>query len=593
MWTVFGVVLLLELFLIFSTARLRQYLTKKFFRFVIGAGKVSVFLIRWGFILLFAAILLGGLYFKAPWKILVLDALLLALLTIVPKPKRKYGWLTLAAAVLAVTVWIFIPEKDTGDWRPYTFDEEVAALNAKYDVPEEENAAPYYEQIEVTDFYPDETFEDMFNFDREKRGPDLWDPNDDTMSRPWETEEFPELAAWLETEKEKIAPLWQAIQYDKCWFKVPTDPTTIDFEKLSDIKNALFVVQRMIYQDLAQDNLQGAVEKAMGILQCSCHFQQQSSLIDNLVGWALHAMADSIIRDIVINCSLDEASLTRLEAQIGRFENNWKSLIGRVLDYEQVYAKNIMGQLYEINERGDVRFTRKPDPLYLYSSRNLWGLDEDEKEPSPYWQDKKNKLERLIRWMTYAESPEDISEIYDQLYIQIRERLMNENFDYTGPVKWRDWLKYDLTAKTLTALYTEIAMTPFEKIQKIYFRCDTDKKATLIVIALLRFYNQHGHWPETLELIKKQLPDEVFVDSLNGQQIAYLRPENCDSFILYSFGEDGIDDKGFRGYAPRGPEKKKDDYLMWPRKENELKRMLGVEEPEEPEVDGEMMEMMF
>ncbi|MHC4237964.1 MAG: hypothetical protein ACYSSM_06985, partial [Planctomycetota bacterium] len=37
--------------------------------------------VRWVFILLFTVILLGGLYFKAPWKILVLDGLLLALLT--------------------------------------------------------------------------------------------------------------------------------------------------------------------------------------------------------------------------------------------------------------------------------------------------------------------------------------------------------------------------------------------------------------------------------------------------------------------------------------------------------------------------------
>ena len=187
----------------------------------------TVIVIRWLFILLFAVILLGGLYFRAPWKILVLDGLLLALLTIVPKKKRKYGWLALATVVLAVTVWIFIPEKDTGNWRPYTFDEEVATLNAKYGVPEDENAAPYYAQIELTDFYGKQTLQDMLNFDREKKGPDLWDPNDETLSRPWKAEEFPELAAWLENEKEKIAPFWKAVEFDRCWFEIQADQNAV------------------------------------------------------------------------------------------------------------------------------------------------------------------------------------------------------------------------------------------------------------------------------------------------------------------------------------------------------------------------------
>jgi hypothetical protein len=33
--------------------------------------------------------------------------------------------------------------------------------------------------------------------------------------------------------------------------------------------------------------------------------------------------------------------------------------------------------------------------------------------------------------------------------------------------------------------------------------------------------------------------------------------------------------------------------LIWPQNENARKQMLGIEEPEEPEIDGEMMEMVF
>ena len=596
MWYAFWAVLGIECFLVFSTTRLRQYLTRKFVQFLKGTGKVSVFLIRWLFILLFAVILLGGLYFKAPWKVLVLDAVLLALLTVVPKQKRKYGWLALAAAVLAVAVWIFIPEKDTGNWRPYTFDAEVAALNAKYDVPDEENAALYYEQIKVTDFYEGWTWEDHFANDAEKRGPDLCDPNDDTLSRPWTAEEFPEMATWLEAEKEKVAPFFEAVKFDKCWFEIKSDPNSIFriSQRCSDIKKTVQIVQRMVFQDLGSNNIEGALEKAMGILKCSYHYQQQASLIDNLVGWAIYAMFMNTTREIIVPYGLNDDFLSIIEQKTQAFKEDWAPLANRFLDYEKVQYKNTLGILFEVNDNGDVRYTRQPNPLADFTLAAAWGLKKDMTEPSEYWQARQNKLHRLLYWLIYNSSLEELSDLGDKVYAVYRERLTKEKIDYQGPQNWRDLLHYNLSTESTMMLYTEIAMPTLVKVQKIYRRIATDKKATLIVIALRRYYNKYGAWPETLELIKEQLPEEIFVDSLNGQQIAYMRPKGCDSFILYSFGEDGIDDGGFRGYAYGESDKEKDDFLFWPQNEDELKQMLGVEEPEEPaEEDTAMEGMMF
>ena len=224
----------------------------------------------------------------------------------------------------------------------------------------------------------------------------------------------------------------------------------------------------MIYQDLAQGNLQGAVEKAMGILQCSYHFQQQSSLIDNLVGWALYAMADSTIRDIVINYSLDETELIQLEAQVNRFEKDWERLINRVLVYEKVYSKNLMGRLYEINEKGDVRYTRNPDAFSILSPfAAVWGIGINEEEPSECRQARKSKLQRLFYWMTYNASLDEISAITDDVQAAYGERIVNKKFDYAGPKQWQDIFKYNLTLKSLMELYAETQISVFGKIQKI------------------------------------------------------------------------------------------------------------------------------
>ncbi|MHC4950384.1 MAG: hypothetical protein ACYTEU_05275 [Planctomycetota bacterium] len=566
-------------------------------------GCCAVFF-RWLFILLFAVVLLGGLYFKAPWKILVLDGLLLALLTVVPKQKRKYGWLTLAAAVLAVTVWIFIPEKDSGNWRPYTFDEEVAALNKKYGVPDEENAARFYEQIEVTDFYPNQTLEDFFNADREKKGPDLWDPNDDTMSRPWTAKEFPEMAAWLETEKAKIAPFWLAVKYEKCWFEVKTDLSLIteNSREIGKYKKTAWVIQRMIQYDLGNGNIHDASEKILSLLQSSYHFRQQGSLLYNLLGHAISAMAFKTIQEVVVNYPLDNETIKTFYSHIEKLEVNWGELRHCYLLIDKIRLKNYFALEYEVDDNENIRFSRQSHPFSTYSWLSLIGYVTEQKELPGYWSKRKNKSKRFIKFMTYPDSPQEIRRDVDEVYTEIQKRAEHNDFEYRGPMNWKDYFKYDLSLKTHIRLFKEVTVPAYSTVYEINKTVETKKRGVLIIIALKRYHNINGHWPGSLDPIKDQLLDDMFVDSLNEQGFIYKRPENCDTFILYSCGEDGIDDGGFKSYSWGESEKRKDDILIWPRNEDELKKMLGIEEPKEekdedvPEgmmMDGMMMQEMM
>jgi len=210
-----------------------------------GFGGWCFIIIRSLFILLFTVILLGGLYFKAPPKILVLDALLLALLTVVPKKKRKYGWLTLAAAVLAVAVWVLIPEKDSGDWRPYTFDEELAVLEAERIVSREDDAGPLYEVL----------FERWKQIEKDGPFPEEADDDCVTQSRPWTAEEFPEVAAWFRRHKDCFSDLIAATQKPACYF--PAAVTSLELsksmEKLSHIKHFAQHLIRASYYDIGEN----------------------------------------------------------------------------------------------------------------------------------------------------------------------------------------------------------------------------------------------------------------------------------------------------------------------------------------------------
>jgi hypothetical protein len=74
-------------------------------------------------------------------------------------------------------------------------------------------------------------------------------------------------------------------------------------------------------------------------------------------------------------------------------------------------------------------------------------------------------------------------------------------------------------------------------------KCETARRLTVTAIALKRYHLQHGAYPATLnELVPAFLP-AVPGDFMDGKPLRYrLRPDG--DFLLYSVGEDGIDDGG-------------------------------------------------
>jgi hypothetical protein len=73
-----------------------------------------------------------------------------------------------------------------------------------------------------------------------------------------------------------------------------------------------------------------------------------------------------------------------------------------------------------------------------------------------------------------------------------------------------------------------------------------------IMVALRRYKNEHGHWPQTLERIKPWVTEEVLTDPHTNGPFVYKLTN--DGFILYSKGKNNIDEAG----------QKKDGADDWP-----------------------------
>ena len=157
----------------------------------------------WLWVVLLSALLVLGLIFAAPWKAISLFAIFLAAATILPRRYRKRFWLGVGVVVLAIIVWVFLPE-DNKDWRPYTFDKELAELQAKYAVPDSENAAIIYNQI-LENWKQKEA--------NEPNLPDCW--TDLALKGPWFSKDQPEIAAYIQYHQDTIEKLVQASKFER------------------------------------------------------------------------------------------------------------------------------------------------------------------------------------------------------------------------------------------------------------------------------------------------------------------------------------------------------------------------------------------
>ena len=74
-------------------------------------------------------------------------------------------------------------------------------------------------------------------------------------------------------------------------------------------------------------------------------------------------------------------------------------------------------------------------------------------------------------------------------------------------------------------------------------RAEAARQMTIAAIALKRYQLKHGNYPPDLNSLVPEFLPAVPLDPVDGQPLLYRR--NADgTFLLYSVGENGVDDAG-------------------------------------------------
>jgi tetratricopeptide (TPR) repeat protein len=489
-------------------------------------------------------LLVAGLVLEAPWKITTLVFIFLLADTILPRVYRKWFWAGVGCVAAVVIIWIFLPE-DSEDWRPYTFDEELAALEAKRAIPDNENASIIYNQL-LEDC--NKAFYEVDFIDSDLR--------DCTGGEPWSSKDCPGMARWLGQRKGAIAKLIEASKIEQCRFPINADAMRVDdiMHRLRPIQSWALLLNWAANNDIAEGRTEEGLQKYISLLQMGKHQNQQPSQLDFMVGTGIELRSINQLKRFVVTGDAAEEHLILIEKALAEIKRDWSYDLPKILDYEKLAAKNLWGLFYEVNPEGKIRLT-----LDLANAiRKQLPQDMKGKLVITYWYKRLMKASTILCWFCMPSTPQKVGAIVDSAYERCYTMAKSDFNWQKGPREFSA-ASIKFNCRYIIEAQLCILEPTYYNIHDTYLRTIAQQRGSRLIIALRRYKNKNGSWPVSLNEVKSSASEEIFVDPINGGSFVYkLTDEN---FTLYSKGKNGIDDGGKRDnwYEQTGA----DDLMIW------------------------------
>jgi len=125
--------------------------------------------------------------------------------------------------------------------------------------------------------------------------------------------------------------------------------------KLKFFSNLLLLAAQ---RDIGNGRLNDGLEKCKCVIQIAKHLFQQSTITHFLAGFCVERDALELVAGLAMGDVPGDMDLRPI-AECIDLENRWDEDWTRIVEAEKLRAKNLCDQLYEVNARGKIRFTRR------------------------------------------------------------------------------------------------------------------------------------------------------------------------------------------------------------------------------------------
>jgi hypothetical protein len=310
-----------------------------------------------------------------------------------------------------------------------------------------------------------------------------------------------------------------------------------------------------------QGRFKDAFEDVKSCYRFGQHTRGDKTIIEQLVGIAIEALAVRTIREIVGNYEIDSTILAD-------FQRNFEQIIA-----DENFAISLKAEklcMYDEIQRCFTSDRIGKGHLYLPRFRKVsdlaggYGNEEGVGDfivavlySAPYLFGQPNKEETL-------KSVNALYDYFEQLSLKtaIQRHAESDAIDD----KFNELLGGNIFLGILTPA--------LGRVIEIGNRVPVEVRATLTMIAIFRYKRDAGRYPQDLNQLVtdgylKQLP----MDSYSDKPLVYKKAE--DNFILYSFGPDFKDDDGVSGKDSKGRVRQwrdNGDTVFWPLPKPQVKQ---------------------
>ena len=354
--------------------------------------------------------------------------------------------------------------------------------------------------------------------------------------RPWTSDEFPLIAAWLKANSKTLEKIGEASQRTAYFMPMLTrsDDDLLQSAQLAmttETREAVHLLQTRAMWHVGAGRFDAAADDLLSGLRLAAIKGQGSSLIEVLVGYACEAIALGGIENLLATPGLEATTIQRMRAEfdtLPAMRGMWESF-----EREERYSYLSVCQYLAregFSSAGELFGDGFSPSQFLFSQGVDWNLVMA--AGNQYFDQlvEVGKLEdrhaRLLACRDVVTRLEAAASQSSGLTSGARRLLTT-----TG--------RSELASASLLAMMMPAAGA----VYRAEVRRETRKALARTALGVAAYRAEHGQLPKRLEQLVPEYNPNVPIDAYRGLPVLF-RPIDT-GFVVYSVGENGVDEHGF------------------------------------------------